>query len=132
MHAASCESGWPASRTRRCGAYVVVSTRSAKPVFSREPHSVGIFRHRSKSATDANHTYKPDPRAYQLGIDPLHVAKQDIVFAAFGGFDAAGAKSFLYPTVWVNRFDQPIEELEVRPDRTVRDLSGLLDFVLNK
>lgn len=83
-------------------------------------------------STDANHTYKPDPRAYQLGIDRLHVAKQDIVFAAFGGWDAAGAKSFGYPTVWVNRFDQPIEELGVRPDRTVRDLSGLLDFVLNR
>ena len=40
MHAGSCESGWPASRTRRCGAYVVVSTPSAKPAYTREPHSV--------------------------------------------------------------------------------------------
>ena len=82
-------------------------------------------------STDANHTYKPDPRAYQLGVDHLRLAKQDIVFAAFGGWDAAGAKSFGYPTVWVNRFKQPAEELGVRPDRTVTDLKGLLDFVLN-
>ena len=81
-------------------------------------------------STDANHTYKPDPRAYQLGIDRLQLPKQDIVFAAFGGWDAAGAKSFGYPTVWVNRFNQPHEELGVRPDRTVADLNGLLDFVL--
>jgi 2-haloacid dehalogenase len=80
-------------------------------------------------STDANHTFKPDPRAYRLGLDRLAVAKQDIVFAAFGGWDAAGAKAFGYPTVWVNRFDQPAEELGVRPDRTVRDLKGLLDFV---
>ena len=80
-------------------------------------------------STDANHTYKPDPRAYQLGVDYLGFAKQDIVFAAFGGWDAAGAKSFGYPTVWVNRFNQPAEELGVRPDRTARDLQGLLDFV---
>jgi len=82
-------------------------------------------------STDANHTYKPDPRAYQLGVDHLQLPKQDIVFAAFGGWDAAGAKSFGYPTVWVNRFNQPAEELGFRPDRTVTDLKGLLDFVLN-
>jgi 2-haloacid dehalogenase len=82
-------------------------------------------------STDANHSYKPDPRAYQLGVDRLRLAKQDIVFAAFGGWDAAGAKSFGYPTVWVNRFNQPAEELGFRPDRTVTDLEGLLDFVLN-
>ena len=81
-------------------------------------------------STDANHTYKPDPRAYQLGVNYLRLAKQDIVFAAFGGWDAAGAKSFGYSTVWVNRFNQPAEELGVRPDRTVTDLKGLLDFVL--
>jgi 2-haloacid dehalogenase len=56
--------------------------------------------------------------------------KRDIVFAAFGGWDAAGAKSFRYPTVWVNRFNQPLEELGVPPDRTVADLTGLVDFVL--
>ena len=64
-------------------------------------------------------------------MDRLHVEKRDIVFAAFGGWDAAGAKSFGYPTVWVNRFNQPLEELGLRPDRVVTDLSGLLDFVLN-
>ena len=45
---------------------------------------------------------------------------------------AAGAKSFGYPTVWVNRFNQPIEELGSRPDQTFKDLNDLLDFVLNK
>ncbi len=80
-------------------------------------------------STDANHTYKPDPRAYRLGMERLALAKQDIVFAAFGGWDAAGARAFGYPTVWVNRFNQPVEELGVRPDRTVRDLAGLLDFM---
>jgi 2-haloacid dehalogenase len=82
-------------------------------------------------STDANFTYKPDPRAYQLGVDRLQLDKRDIVFAAFGGWDAAGAKSFGYPTVWVNRFNQPVEELGISPDRTTTDLKGLLDFVLH-
>ena len=80
-------------------------------------------------STDANHSYKPDPRAYALGMERLHLAKQDIVFAAFGGWDAAGAKSFGYPTIWVNRFDQPVEELGIQPDRIVRDLAGVLQVV---
>jgi 2-haloacid dehalogenase len=80
-------------------------------------------------STDANHTYKPDPRAYALGMQRLHLAKQDIVFAAFGGWDAAGAKSFGYPTIWVNRFNQPVEELGVRPDQIVPDLEGVLKMV---
>jgi 2-haloacid dehalogenase len=83
-------------------------------------------------STDANRTYKPDPHAYQLGVTWLHVPKREVVFAAFGGWDAAGAKSFGYPTVWVNRFNQPAEELGVRPDATVTDLNGLLDFVLRQ
>jgi 2-haloacid dehalogenase len=83
-------------------------------------------------STDANHTYKPDPRAYQLGVDFLKLDKRDIVFAAFGAWDAAGAKSFGYPTVWVNRLNQPREDLGVAPDRTVTDLNGLLDFALKQ
>ena len=83
-------------------------------------------------STDANHTYKPDPRAYQLGVDRLHLAKRDILFVAFGGWDAAGAKAFGYPTFWVNRFNQPFEELGIRPDQTSTNLDGLLDFVLRQ
>jgi 2-haloacid dehalogenase len=83
-------------------------------------------------STDANQTFKPDPRAYQLGIDHLGLVKQDVVFAAFGGWDAAGAKSFGYPTVWVNRFHVPDEQLGVRPDVTVPDMSGLVKFVLGR
>jgi 2-haloacid dehalogenase len=81
-------------------------------------------------STDANHTYKPDPRAYRLGVDRLGLRKQEVVFAAFGSWDAAGAKSFGYPTVWVNRLNQPPERLGVNADQTVTDLHGLLQFVL--
>lgn len=80
-------------------------------------------------STDANRTYKPDPRAYRLGMDELHLAKDEILFAAFGGWDAAGAKSFGYPTYWVNRFNQPVEELGIQPDGTSTNLDGLLAFV---
>ena len=81
-------------------------------------------------STDENRTYKPDPRAYQLGVNHLHLAKSAIVFAASAGWDAAGAKSFGYPTFWVNRANQPTEQLGVAPDATSPGLAGLLEFVL--
>lgn len=83
-------------------------------------------------STDLERTYKPDPAAYQLGIDRLRLRKQDILFVAFGGWDAAGARAFGFPTYWVNRSGQPAEELGVRADRTSGDLAGVLDYVLGR
>ena len=83
-------------------------------------------------STEVNQTYKPDPRAYALGMERLHLKKDEIAFAAFGAWDAYGAKSFGYPTFWVNRFNVPAEELGVKADGTSNDFRGLLDFVLGK
>jgi 2-haloacid dehalogenase len=81
-------------------------------------------------STEDNGTFKPDPRAYELGMEKLKLKKEDIVFAAFGGWDAYGAKSFGYTTYWVNRFNLPAEELDVKADQTSSNMEGLLDFVL--
>ena len=110
---------------------ITLSNFSPRMLRSNAEHAglIGLFD--VLVSTDANHTYKPDPRAYQLGVDGLHLAKRDILFVAFGGWDAAGAKSFGYPTFWVNRFNQPLDELGIRPDQTSTNLDGLLDFVLS-
>jgi 2-haloacid dehalogenase len=81
-------------------------------------------------STEANRTYKPDPRAYELGLERLGLKKEEVAFAAFGGWDAYGATSFGYPTYWVNRFNLPAEKLGITADRTSSDFAGLLDFVL--
>jgi 2-haloacid dehalogenase len=83
-------------------------------------------------STEVNGTYKPDPKAYALGMSRLKLKKNEIVFAAFGGWDAFGAKSFGYPTFWVNRFKLPTEKLGVEADGTSHDMSGLLDFMAVK
>ncbi len=80
-------------------------------------------------STDPIQTYKPDPRAYQLGTDALGLARDEILFAAFAGWDAAGAKWCGYPTFWVNRADSPPEELGIAPDAAGKDLTALLDYV---
>ena len=65
-------------------------------------------------STEVNGTYKPDPRAYALGMERLGLKKDEIAFAAFGGWDAYGAKTFGYHTYWVNRFNLPQESLGLR------------------
>ncbi|MGH8719678.1 MAG: haloacid dehalogenase type II [Burkholderiales bacterium] len=87
----------------------------------------GIFEH--LLSTDNVKTYKPDPRAYQMGIDAFGLKRDEIAFVAFAGWDAAGAKSFGYPTFWVNRLNLPLEELGVVPDAMGGNLSDLVTFV---
>jgi len=80
-------------------------------------------------STDQAKTYKPDPRAYQLGTDILKLRREEILFVAFAGWDAAGAKAFGYPTFWVNRLKLPVEELGEVPDGLGNDLSDLVEFL---
>jgi len=80
-------------------------------------------------STDATRTYKPDARAYRLGVEALDLPREEILFAAFAGWDAAGAKSFGYPTFWVNRLGLPPEELDVLPDATGANLADLAAFL---
>ena len=81
-------------------------------------------------STEANNSYKPEPRAYELGMKRLNLKKEEIVFAAFGGWDAYGAKNFGYATFWMNRLNLPVEKLGIEADKTSNNMQGLLDFVL--
>lgn len=87
----------------------------------------GVFEH--VISTDQARTYKPSPRAYQLGVSAFGLPKEQILFVAFAGWDAAGAKTFGYPVFWVNRLRSPPEELGVVADHqgtTLNELVGLV------
>ena len=80
-------------------------------------------------STDLVRSYKPDPRAYQLAIDGFRLRREEIAFVASAGWDAAGARSFGYPTFWVNRQNQPAEELgagDIVGGASVSDVVGYL------
>ncbi|HYM01474.1 MAG TPA: haloacid dehalogenase type II [Stellaceae bacterium] len=86
----------------------------------------GLFE--AHLTTDRVRAFKPDPRAYRMGVDAFGLAREEIAFCAFAGWDAAGAKSFGYPTFWINRTGAPIEELGVVPDAIGRSLADLVAF----
>jgi 2-haloacid dehalogenase len=80
-------------------------------------------------STDAAKTYKPDPLAYQLGPDAFKLKKEEIVFTAFAGWDAAGAKWFGYPTFWLNRLGFPNERLYAVADASGSHMAELSRYV---
>jgi len=81
-------------------------------------------------STDRVQAYKPDPRAYQMGLDAFGLAREEIVFAASASWDAAGAKAFGYPSFWVNRTNLPIEALGATPDAIGGGMADLAKFVI--
>ena len=80
-------------------------------------------------STDQAGAFKPEPHAYRLGLDAFGLPREEVLFAAFAAWDAAGAKSFGYPTFWVNRLNQPVEELGYAADATGASLTDLLVYV---
>jgi 2-haloacid dehalogenase len=87
----------------------------------------GIFA--DHLSTDRVRAFKPDPQAYGMAVNALGLRKEEIAFAAFAGWDAAGAKWFGYPTFWVNRSGAPAEELGSVPEGVGKDLNDLAVFV---
>jgi len=90
----------------------------------------GVFE--THLSTDRVRAFKPDTRAYQMGVDAFGMRRKEILFAAFGGWDAAGAKAFGYPTFWVNRGAAPSEELGIAPDGVGATLTDLEQFVASR
>jgi 2-haloacid dehalogenase len=81
-------------------------------------------------STDRVRAFKPDHRAYQMGIKAFGVDPEGIVFCAAAGWDVVGAKWFGYRTFWLNRSRQPAEELGASADGEGAGMADLVKFVL--
>jgi 2-haloacid dehalogenase len=93
----------------------------------RKGHLDGLFEH--SLSTDAIRSYKPAPRAYRMAIEAFGLKREEILFVAFAGWDAAGARAFGYKTFWVNRLKLPAEELGETADVTGDGLDDLVAFL---
>ncbi|BBU63537.1 haloacid dehalogenase [Methylosinus sp. C49] len=120
-------------RLKAAGVRVVTIANFSGKMLSANAERAGLTGYFDELlSTEVNATYKPDPKAYALGMERLHLAKEEILFAAFGSWDAYGAKAFGYPTIWVNRFGLPAEKLGTTPDKVAPDMKGLLELVLGR
>ena len=72
--------------------------------------------------------YKTDPACYRLGTEALGLPEREILFVSSNGWDAIGATWFGYTTLWVNRANLPLEQLDTRPTRVGSTLRDVLEF----
>ena len=77
-------------------------------------------------STDRVRKFKPAPAAYAMAIDAFDLPMDRIGFAAFGGWDAAGAAWFGYRTAWVNRLGVPREPIEPGPSIVAPGMEAVL------
>ncbi|MGI9385890.1 MAG: haloacid dehalogenase type II, partial [Methyloligellaceae bacterium] len=79
--------------------------------------------------TQPDQIYKPSKAAYEIGVREIGRSKQKIAFVSGNSFDVIGAKNFGFPTAWVRRYEQPLDDLGLTPDAVVHDLSELADLL---
>ena len=73
--------------------------------------------------------FKPAPKVYQLATDRLGIPTEEIGFVSSNSWDAAGAKAFGFQVFWINRFQRPVEELELDPDFVIDTLDKILPMI---
>jgi 2-haloacid dehalogenase len=77
-------------------------------------------------SVDEIKVYKPSPRVYKLAPARFKMDPAAIGFVSSNSWDVAGAASFGLTTFWINRGNQPMDELGFPPARTVTKLTELL------
>ena len=76
-------------------------------------------------SVDAADVYKPAPAVYQLAVDHLGLARDEIGFVSSNGWDASGAKTFGFTTFWINRQGLPVERHAPEPDYVIGSLANI-------
>ena len=76
-------------------------------------------------SVDRVKVYKPAPAVYALGPATLGVRADELLFVSSNAWDVAGAKAFGYRVAWCNRAGGPEEELGVRADYVVSNLTEI-------
>lgn len=72
--------------------------------------------------------FKTDPATYGLGLRAFDLPAAEILFVSSNCWDAIGATWYGYTTLWINRFQLPLEALGTEPTRTGSTLRDVLDF----
>lgn len=73
--------------------------------------------------------FKPHPKVYQLAVDRLGLAPNEISFQSSNAWDAYAASAFGMRVIWCNRYGQRTERLPGKPDHEVTTLDALPSLV---
>ena len=80
-------------------------------------------------SVDSIEIYKPAPQVYKLATDQLGSTPEEILFFSSNAWDVAGAATFGFQVVWVNRFGQAPEHLPGTPVIETQTLDAVLKYM---
>ncbi len=90
--------------------------------------NAGIAKHfKGVISAEPHRLYKPGREAYELGVKEIGVGADEVAFVSGNSFDVIGAKNYGYPTIWVRRYGQALDDLGLEPDLVVADLNAMAD-----
>ncbi len=107
LHVLSMGSPWMIERSQENAGIAAYFTS----IISAEPYKV----------------YKPGKAAYALGVSEIGVTAHEVAFVSGNSFDVIGAGNFGYPTIWVRRYAQALDDLGLTPDLVVTNLNQMAD-----
>ena len=81
-------------------------------------------------SVDDVRTFKPDPLVYKMVVDNLSCQKKDVLFISSNGWDIAGAVSYGFETMWINRLGAPVDRLPFKPDFIATDLTAVKSRIM--
>ena len=73
--------------------------------------------------------YKPDPKVYAMVLDAYGCKASDVTFFSSNNWDIAGAGSFGFKTIWVNRAGKTWDDLPEKPHHIVRSLAEAVNLL---
>lgn len=112
------------SRLRAAGKQTAILSNGSPDMLASAVKNAGIGALLDDSlSVDGLRIYKPDPAVYALATERFGLQPHQIAFFSSNGWDAAGAASFGFRVVWVNRFNQRRERLPAQPEAEVRTLT---------
>jgi 2-haloacid dehalogenase len=112
------------------GYKLAILSNGAPPMLRAAAKSAGIDRFLSQIiSVDEIKIYKPSPRVYALAPKKLGTAPRTTGFVSSNSWDVAGAASFGLTTFWINRGNQPADELGFAADQEIGKLTDVLPLL---
>jgi 2-haloacid dehalogenase len=114
------------ARLRAGGLKTAILSNGSPRMLDEAVTSAGIggLLDRVISVEDA-HIFKTAPATYELVLSTFQILREDVLFVSSNRWDVAGAASFGFTPVWVNRAGNPSEYDDFPPAATVVDLNGV-------
>ena len=88
-----------------------------------EPYVDAVF------SVDEVGVFKPDSKVYQMILDHMDFKINEVLFISSNGWDIAGASSFGFKTMWINRLKLPVEKLPFKPHSIGVDLNHIQTLI---